>query len=207
MSSILPRVVFGDADPYVQGARTIMGGYVWDRFVVFAPPPVLVAVTDQLPWRHDQFVLQPRYRPRLYPLTETDPERSSLLLAPGGSRRFLWSFRWGFPLSYHVPPQMVDKIWHDLKNRDIRNKLAYRGGSVQATSTFARFIRFQNGLGPYVGVSVLNDVKCKQYLMRPLLVQDTGSSDGLRNATVWDVMGTKAGVLCRAYAQDGYGLS
>ena len=97
---------------------------------------------------------------------EMVPERSSLL-APRRSRHFFSSFRrylttWA--------PQMVDKIWYDWQDRDIRNKLAYGGGSRQATSNFASFITAPNGLSLYVGVSPSTDVECRWSLIHPLLV-------------------------------------
>ena len=62
---------------------------------------------------------------------------------------------------------MVDKIWYDWQNRDVRNKLAFGGGSVAATDSFADFIAFPNGHSPYYGVSALSDTTFfyKRFLM------------------------------------------
>jgi len=77
---------------------------------------------------------------------------------------------------------MVDKIWHDWQNKSPRNKYAFGGGSAQATSSFASFISYPNGLPPYMGYDSLLP------------------SDGLwGNVTVWDVIDTKAGELCYTY--------
>jgi tyrosinase len=77
---------------------------------------------------------------------------------------------------------MVDKIWYDWQHKSPKNRYAYAGGSVQASASFLEFIRFPNGLPPYLGFD------------------SELPSDGLWNATVWDVMDTTAGKLCYVYA-------
>jgi tyrosinase len=75
----------------------------------------------------------------------------------------------------------VDKIWYDWQNKSPKNKYSFGGGLVQATTNFTAFAGNPNGLRPFMGF-------------------DTElPSDGLWNATVWDIMDTKAGELCYDY--------
>jgi len=76
----------------------------------------------------------------------------------------------------------VDKIWSDWQMRDARNTYAYGGGSVTASTIFANFVKYPTGTPPYLGFE--SDLP----------------SDGLWNATIWDVMDTTGETLCYTYA-------
>ena len=54
---------------------------------------------------------------------------------------------------------MIDKIWYDWQQKNIKNQVAYGGGSVAALGNFSLFSQFPTGLPPYLNVSALSDVK------------------------------------------------
>jgi len=75
----------------------------------------------------------------------------------------------------------VDKIWNDWQRRDPRNMLAYGGGSITASTIFATFIKYPTGGPPYLGFD--SEIP----------------SDGLWNATIWDIMDIQGDTLCYTY--------
>jgi len=77
---------------------------------------------------------------------------------------------------------MVDKIWYDWQNKSPKNKYAFGGGSVTASTSFENFVKFPTGLPPYLGFD------------------SELFGDGFWNVTVWDVMDTMGDTLCYVYA-------
>ena len=103
--------------------------------------------------------------PTCYPGAKWTPNDPLFFLHHGV--RVISTTRFNTPLSSHrIVSQMVDKVWVDWQNKDIRNKWAFGGGSVAAAyGLISTFLEFPNGEPPWVNVSVSSNLRhtCVDY--------------------------------------------
>lgn len=85
---------------------------------------------------------------------------------------------------FYLHHAMIDKLYWEWQNKDLRNFYAFEGGSVQKLSTWAEYVQYPNGAAPWLNLN------------------STIPGDGMwdtENITIWDVVDIQNGILCYDY--------